>query len=157
MKAIALGSFFVLFAIVGGLTVPYAFASDATVQVTMAEGSGVPGCEETSDGCYLPTEIAVHVGDTVSWSNTDTAAHTVTSGTAAEGPSGFFDSQLMIAGATFEWTPTQAGEYPYFCMVHPWMVGTVIAEAEGAEGGELMVAIDTTPGNAGETMEITVT
>ena len=139
MKTLAMGSFFVLFAIVAGLTVPNAFASDSTIEVTMAEGSGVPGCEETAEGCYLPTEVSAHVGDTVSWSNTDTAAHTVTSGTAADGPDGTFDSGLMVAGAIFEWTAEGEGTVPYFCMVHPWMVGTVMVEAEGAEDDDHMM------------------
>ncbi|MFB5597954.1 MAG: PEFG-CTERM sorting domain-containing protein [Nitrosopumilaceae archaeon] len=157
MKTLAMGSFFVLFAIVAGLTVPTAFASDATIEITMAEGSGVPGCEDTTEGCFIPKEVAAHVGDNISWSNTDTAAHTVTSGTAVDGPDGVFNSDLMIAGAIFEWTAEEAGTFPYFCMVHPWMVGTVMVEAEGAGGEGLMVDIQTTQGKAGQTMDVTIT
>jgi len=149
MKAIALGSFFVLFAIVGGLTVPTAFAAE----VIVPEGSNLLGCEET-DECWLPSVVTVDVGETVTWSNVDTAAHTVTSGSAADGPDGNFDSMLFLAGASFEATFDEAGTFPYFCMVHPWMVGTVIVVAGGAG---LMVSIETTPGNAGETMDVTVT
>ncbi len=156
MKAIALGSFFVLFAIVAGMTVPTAFADHATASVSAPAGSGVPGCEDT-DECFIPSTVTVDVGGEVTWSNDDTAAHTVTSGTAGDGPDGAFDSSLFMAGTTFSWTATEAGEYPYFCMVHPWMVGTVIVEAEGAGGEELMVSIETTPGSAGETMDVTVT
>ena len=138
MKAIALGSFFVLFAIVGGLTVPTAFADHATASVDVAEGSGVPGCEET-DSCYIPSTVTIDVGGEVTWNNIDSAAHTVTSGTAAEGPDGHFDSSLFMAGATysvkFDGTdgPNTPGDYPYFCMVHPWMVGTVVVQAAGEE------------------------
>lgn len=92
--------------------------------VSLPEGSGVPGCEE-NNACYIPADISISVGDTVTWSNDDTAAHTVTSGLASEGPDGNFDSSLFMAGATYEVTFDEAGEYPYFCMVHPWMVGTV--------------------------------
>jgi len=151
MKAITLGSFFVLFAIVGGLTVPSAFAAE----VSVPEGSGVPGCEDT-DECWFPSVVSVDVGETVTWSNDDTAAHTVTSGTAADGPDGIFDSSLFMAGASYEVTFDEAGTFDYFCMVHPWMAGQVIVGAEGT-GGELMVSIETTPGNAGETMDVTVT
>ena len=92
--------------------------------VSLPEGSGVPGCEETNE-CYIPADISISVGDTVTWSNDDTAAHTVTSGLPAEGPDGNFDSSLFMAGTTYEYTFDTAGEYPYFCMVHPWMVGSV--------------------------------
>ncbi len=95
-----------------------------TGTVSLPEGSGVPGCEE-NNMCYIPADISISVGDTVTWSNDDTAAHTVTSGLASEGPDGNFDSSLFMAGTTYEHTFDAAGEYPYFCMVHPWMTGTV--------------------------------
>jgi len=152
MKAITLGSFFVLFAIVGGLTIPTAFAAE----VIVPEGSAVPGCEDT-DECWFPSVVTVGVGETVTWSNVDTAAHTVTSGTAADGPDGVFDSSLFMAGTTFDVTFDEAGTFDYFCMVHPWMAGQVIVGGEGMMEGGLMVSIETTPGSAGETMDVTVT
>jgi len=100
------------------------------VTVSLPEGSGVPGCEETNE-CYIPYEVTVAQGATVTWSNDDSAAHTVTSGTPEEGPDGHFDSSLFMAGATFEHTFDEAGTYDYFCMVHPWMQGIVYVEAEG--------------------------
>ncbi|HEU04076.1 MAG TPA: PEFG-CTERM sorting domain-containing protein [Nitrosopumilus sp.] len=144
----------------GGLTVPTAFAA-MTAEVSAPPGSGAqtsggPNCQDT-DECFIPATVTIDVGGEVTWSNDDTAAHTVTSGSAADGPDGNFDSSLFMVGTTFSWTFAEAGEYPYFCMVHPWMVGTVIVEAEGAGGEELMVSIETTPGNAGETMDVTVT
>jgi predicted secreted protein with PEFG-CTERM motif len=139
MKSITLSSFFILFAIISGLTIPNVFAEQTAV-VKMAEGSGVPGCEETTDGCFIPMTVTVEVRGEVTWSNTDSAAHTVTSGTAADGPDGNFDSGLLIAGQSFEWIPEQTGEYPYFCMVHPWMTGTVIVEGLPGEE-ELTVTI----------------
>jgi len=95
-----------------------------TVQVSLPSGSSVPGCEETNE-CYVPTSVSINTGDTISWSNDDTAAHTVSSGTPAGGPDGVFDSSLFMAGATFDVTFDNPGSYDYFCMVHPWMVGTV--------------------------------
>ncbi|MFB5645134.1 MAG: plastocyanin/azurin family copper-binding protein [Nitrosopumilaceae archaeon] len=92
--------------------------------ISVPEGSGVPGCDATNE-CYIPAQISVNVGDTVTWSNDDTAAHTVTSGNPSDGPDGTFDSSLFMAGTTFEYTFDEAGTYDYFCMVHPWMKGTV--------------------------------
>ena len=95
-----------------------------THTVEVPAGTAVPGCEET-DSCYLPANITINAGDTVEWPNMDTAAHTVTGGSPADGPSGMFDSSLLMADATFAFTFEDAGEYDYFCMVHPWMVGSV--------------------------------
>jgi plastocyanin len=95
-----------------------------THTVEIPVGTSVPGCEE-SNACYLPANITINAGDTVEWPNIDTAAHTVTGGSPAEGPSGVFDSSLLMADATFAFTFEDAGEYDYFCMVHPWMIGSV--------------------------------
>jgi len=92
--------------------------------ISVPSGSSVPGCDETNE-CFIPAEVTVSVGDTVTWSNDDSAAHTVTSGTPSDGSDGIFDSSLFMAGTTFSYTFDKAGEYNYFCMVHPWMTGTV--------------------------------
>ena len=99
-------------------------AGPKTVVVTVPAGTSVPGCEETNE-CYLPPSVSINKGDTVSWDNVDTAAHTVTSGTPADGPDGIFDSSLLMGGNTFEVTFDESGSYDYFCMVHPWMIGDV--------------------------------
>jgi len=99
-------------------------AEPQTHVVDVPIGTSVPGCEETN-ACYSPADITINAGDTVSWDNVDTAAHTVTSGSPADGPSGVFDSSLLMASAAYAFTFEDAGNYDYFCMVHPWMVGTV--------------------------------
>ncbi|HSB84626.1 MAG TPA: plastocyanin/azurin family copper-binding protein [Nitrosarchaeum sp.] len=95
-----------------------------TVSVTIPSGNSSPGCE-TSNTCFVPSAVTINVGDTVEWTNTDTAAHTVTSGSPADGPSGVFDSSLIMAKAAFSQKFDKAGSYDYFCMVHPWMTGNV--------------------------------
>ena len=92
--------------------------------ISLPDGSGVPGCDETNE-CYIPYHVTVSAGEEITWSNDDSAAHTVTSGTPADGADGLFDSSLFMAGGTFSVTLDEAGEYPYFCMVHPWMLGTI--------------------------------
>ena len=133
MKTI--NSLFVLFAIVAGLvaTTPAAFADHSEVTVSPAPGSGTPGCEETAEGCNIPMEAIVDVGGKVIFSNTDTAAHTFTSGAASdEAPGEVFNSSLVMAGSSYEWIPTTVGEVPYFCMVHPWMTGLIVVQEAGA-------------------------
>ena len=48
--------------------------------VSIPEGSGAPGCEET-DECYIPATLNISTGTTVVWENNDSAAHLATSGT----------------------------------------------------------------------------
>ena len=91
--------------------------------VSIPEGVGVPGCDETNE-CYDPYSLQIRVGDTVIWNNVDIAVHTVTSG-SIEGTSEIFDSSIFMSGETFEFTFDKVGEYPYFCVVHPWMTGIV--------------------------------
>ena len=138
MKTKALSSFFVLFAIAAGIVAmtPGAFADHAEVTVTPAAGSGSPGCEDTPEGCFTPMTATVDVGGKVIFSNTDNAAHTFTSGMATDADSVgvVFDSSLVMAGNTYEWSPTEVGDQPYFCIVHPWMDGLIVVqEVEAAE------------------------
>lgn len=95
-----------------------------TVSVEIPKGTSSPGCE-TSNACFSPASLTINSGDTVEWTNVDTVTHTVTSGSPANGPSGVFDSSLIMGGASFENTFDEAGSYDYFCMIHPWMVGNI--------------------------------
>ena len=95
--------------------------------VENAQGSSTPGCEPD---CFLPATVTIGVGGMVEFVNNDTAAHTSTAGTPTDGPSGAWDSSLVMMGASFTTPALEEGEYPYFCMVHPWMEGLVIVEAE---------------------------
>ncbi len=129
MNMVLLSSLVVLFAIASMVAIaPEAFAAHHEATVTNAPGSSTPGCEETADGCFIPSPVTINVGGIVTWENNDTAAHTATGGSATEGPSGVFDSSLIMAGSSFSHTFEDAGTFDYFCMVHPWMVGAVIVE-----------------------------
>ena len=93
------------------------------------EASITPGSTSRTQDAYDPNPVQASVGDTVRWTNDDTTPHTVTSGTGGQ-PDGNFDSSpnlnpLMAPGQTFEHTFNEAGEFPYYCALHPNMVGTV--------------------------------
>ena len=109
---------------------PSAFADHTTATVTNAPGSSTPGCEQTADGCFIPSMVTLDIGGEVIWENNDTAAHTVTSGTPQGGPDGHWDSSLIMVGSSFSHVFEEAGSYDYFCMVHPWMAGMVMVSAE---------------------------
>ncbi|MFM9875763.1 MAG: plastocyanin/azurin family copper-binding protein [Nitrosarchaeum sp.] len=93
------------------------------VKVSIPQNASSPGCETTNE-CYLPYQIQINVGDTLVWINNDVAAHTVTSGNPSEA-NGIFNSEMLMPNKTFEYTFTNSGEYDYYCMVHPWMIGKV--------------------------------
>ena len=113
-KAICLS--FSLLAIFSLIAVsPSAFAEHGeggmAATVTNAPGSATPGCEET-DNCFVPSTVVIALGGTVTWENTDNAAHTATGGTPTDGPSDVFDSSLVMAGGSFAYTFDEAGTYP---------------------------------------------
>jgi len=129
-------SLFVLLTVFSIIAIaPSAFADHTTATVTNAPGSSTPGCEPE---CFIPSIVTIDVGGEVTWENNDTAAHTTTAGSPQDGPSGVFDSSLIIAGSSFSHTFDSAGTYDYFCMVHPWMIGTVVVSAEEMEHAEEM-------------------
>ena len=94
-------------------------AANATTSVSMG-----PGSSTLTTDAFSPNPIQVSVGSTVTWTNNDSVIHTVNSGTSPT-QSGLFSSPIMNPQDTFEYTFTEAGEVPYFCMLHPNMVGTV--------------------------------
>jgi len=130
MKTKTIGSLFVLFAIASmAAAAPSAYGDHAKAVVENAAGSSTPGCEPD---CFIPATVTIDAGGEVVFSNNDTAAHTSTAGTPTDGPSGAWDSSLVMVGMSYSVILDEPGEYPYFCMVHPWMTGLVIVEAAGA-------------------------
>lgn len=75
-----------------------------------------------SPGDYSVNVLTVSVGTTVTWTNDDTMAHTVT------GLDGSFDSNFLDPGASWSYTFTEPGEYEYYCLPHPWMRAKVVVE-----------------------------
>ena len=136
---------------IGLFAVPQAFADHDEITIENAPGSSTPGCEETADGCFIPNVVVLAKADTeITWENNDTAAHTATSGDATDlGPGvtpnghGGWDSSLIMAGSSFShsFEGYPPGTYPYFCMVHPWMAGTIIIEGDGVSAP----VVDTVP------------
>ena len=118
-----------IFSIVGLLLIPIgynaAFATDWNVSIP--SGAADPTNAEKRF-FYSPWEITVETFDKVQWGNADTAAHTVTSGKNATSD-GTFDSGLISPGKSFTYQFMTGGTFDYFCMVHPWMTGTVNVKA----------------------------
>jgi plastocyanin len=70
---------------------------------------------------FSPATLKVKVGDTVTWTNHDDIPHTVVS-------AGKFRSKAMDTDNSFSFTFTSAGDYKYFCSLHPHMTGTITVE-----------------------------
>ncbi len=72
---------------------------------------------------FNPATLTVKVGQTITWTNTASIAHTTTSdsGSAVQ-----WDSGTLAPNATFQFTFTKAGTYTYHCSIHPSMHGTIV-------------------------------
>src|ERR1700747_1037170 len=104
------------------LHVNFASAEDAKVENTNVETAKVEDTKVMIDNfTFEPAQLTVKVGTTVTWTNRDDIPHTVVS-------AGKVRSKTMGTDCTFSVTFTSAGEYKYFCSLHPHMTGTVKVE-----------------------------
>ena len=78
------------------------------------------GAATLANRAFSPDELDVAVGDTVTWTNTDSVAHTSTSDRSG------WDSGVGAPGGRFSFAFQAAGTYQYHCAIHPGMVGTVV-------------------------------
>lgn len=88
------------------------------------EVSIVQGAASKTEDAFDPNPAEANAGDIVTWSNGDSVPHTVTSGQDAK-PDGTFDSGILANGQSFSFTFEKAGDYQYYCMLHPNMVGMI--------------------------------
>jgi len=111
-----------------GITIDNVFADHLEIIIIPDIGSAdfTDNCTNFEYGCYTPGTAQIDIGGKIIFSNTDSASHTFSAGTAADGPSGEFDSGMIMAGNSYEWIANKEGEIPYFCMVHPWMNGIIL-------------------------------
>ncbi|MGH9954524.1 MAG: cupredoxin domain-containing protein [Nitrososphaeraceae archaeon] len=105
-----------------GLSTGHAFVYAQGVSVTIQPNSATLG-----DKAYVPNPAEVKVGESVTWTNDDSQIHTATSGAVgAEDSGSVFDSGILSPKATFDFTFDTAGEYDFYCTLHPQMFGKVV-------------------------------
>ncbi len=76
---------------------------------------------------YSPNPVEIGVGQTVTWYNGDSISHTVTSGLEGDPDEGSrFDSDAIIPYQSYDLQFDEPGEFNYYCIYHPTMIGTVI-------------------------------
>lgn len=141
MNTTTIGTLFAFLAIISSVMAyapAYGAHSDDPV-VEIPDGVGL--CTEDGAECYSPETITVNEGTTVTWNNNDstTPIHTITSGAITDNEVGLmFNSEFVKTGAMFEYTFDEAGEYNYFCQLHPRMSGLVIVEEAHGEETDMM-------------------
>ncbi|MFZ0223561.1 MAG: plastocyanin/azurin family copper-binding protein [Candidatus Nitrosopolaris sp.] len=104
---------------------PNALGQSKTTLVSIVKGASNPSMTEP----YNPSPINVPKGTTVTWTNNDNTAHTVTQGNpSGNSPPNGFDSGILAPGKTFTHTFATAGTIQYYCTLHPTMLGEVIVK-----------------------------
>jgi len=81
------------------------------------------GARSLGTGGYAPNPVTVAAGTTITWTNTDSIAHTATSDTP-----GLFDSGSIAPGGMFSTTLQSRGTVTYKCTFHAGMVGTIVVQ-----------------------------
>ena len=75
---------------------------------------------------FSPATLTIKAGTTVTWKNSTSVGHTVTSDDGKSFDSG--TSNPIVSGATYSFTFTKAGTFAYHCTIHPFMKATIIVQ-----------------------------
>jgi plastocyanin len=108
-------------------------SSSSTPATTASSTGGGTAAVVIKSFAYTPQTITVKAGTIVTWTNQDSAQHTVTSTdgiSISANVTSAFDSGLFNQGQTFSFTFSKAGTYFYECTIH---------KAQAAMHGEVIV------------------
>jgi plastocyanin len=95
-----------------------------------AAGGGAPCATSATAGtvavkianfAFDPAQVSAKVGDTITWTNSDSTGHTAT----VKGNEDACTTTTLASGASGSITFTQAGTYDFFCKIHPNMTGKI--------------------------------
>jgi plastocyanin len=78
------------------------------------------GAETLGNRAFVPANLNIDTGTTVTWTNSDRESHTSTSDVAG------WNSGTISPGRQFSFTFQTAGTFAYHCAIHPGMTGTVV-------------------------------
>jgi plastocyanin len=95
-----------------------------TLATGPAQAGSAPAAETVHIGNFMfdRTALTVRPGTTVTWVNDDDIPHTVVARDKA------FRSKVLDTGDRFSFTFAKAGQFVYFCSLHPHMTGTVVVK-----------------------------
>jgi len=100
------------------------FAENLDATIVIPNGNS----DVDSVGFYLPLNLEIPVGTTVTWVNDDSVPHNIQSQDEVGNVIDLFNSPPLSTGDRFEFTFDEAGVYNYYCSFHPWRVGLVTVE-----------------------------
>src|SRR5262250_2861692 len=99
------------------------FAALFIFHPTRARGEGTSATEVRVDNfTFAPDTLTVPVNSTVTWVNKDDIPHVIASN------DGLFKSKALDTDQKYSYTFTKAGTYPYYCSIHPKMVGKIVVQ-----------------------------
>ena len=90
--------------------------------MTKAAPAPAAAAVEIGNFTFKAPSLTVKPGTTVTWTNGDDIPHTVVS------KDGVFKSKVLDSGDRFSFTFAKAGQFGYFCSLHPHMTGTVVVK-----------------------------
>jgi len=103
-----------------------------TVKIPLGDGRG----PNVNPIYFLPSQVVIHAGDRVRWTNLDTVGHTATSTFFNSGliwPTANSTGQASLGPSTFTYKFDKPGTYAYFCQIHPYMSGVVYVDVQETE------------------------
>ena len=103
-------------------TVASTTASTTAASTTAASTTAATTSVTIESFLFNPASLTIKAGETVTWTNKDSVAHTITE------DKGIFDSGSVNSGATYSFTFKTAGTFTYHCAIHPSMTGKIIVQ-----------------------------
>jgi plastocyanin len=105
------------------VALPLAVAAVFFVRPARMKGEDAKPTEIRVDNfTFAPETITVPVSSTITWVNKDDIPHVITSN------DGVFKSKALDTDQAYSYTFTKPGTYPYYCSIHPKMVGKVVVQ-----------------------------
>jgi len=109
------------FLVLGLIAVTFGCQSETTPPATTPatdQAQISPNTIEIKNFSFTPSDLTVTAGTTVTWNQNDSASHTIVS-------DGLFTSPTLATGKTYSFKFEKAGEYSYYCSIHPSMKGKI--------------------------------
>ena len=116
------------FAVILFTTIPSTFAYTQTTNTSKTYTVYITGCA-TKSSCFMPCQITVPKGGTVTWANLDTINHMIISGSGQHGPDGWFSSPVIFSHGTFSHQFDRKGAFPYYDSTNTYAQGVVIVDS----------------------------
>jgi len=124
MKGIPVQIIALCFVLVLASTIPSTFAY---TQTSKTHAVFITGCGQSS--CFIPCQITIPKGGTVTWINLDTVNHMIISGSGQHGPDGWFSSPVIFSHGIFSHQFDRKGAFPYYDSVNTYSQGVVIVDS----------------------------